>query len=130
MTYREGYNKVWESFSTLRMTSSGVGELFVFLLHARRFRLFRDSAIDELRLEVSRGQVRPESLYMLLDIASHEIRERNEPISPAFLEDVHHILRVHSLSSSGEALAVCGSLFGLYNIEDSWFEEHYATVFD
>lgn len=130
MTYREGYNKVWESFSTLRMTSSGVGELFIFLLHARRFRLFRDSAIDELRFEVSHGQVRPESLYMLLDIASHEIRERNEPISPAFLEDVQHILRVHCLSSSGETLAVCGALFSLYSIEDSWFEDHYAAVFD
>lgn len=130
MTYRDGYNKVWDSFLTLWMSSSGVGELFIFFLHARRFRLFSDSAIDELRFEVSQGQVRPESLYMLLDVASHEIRERNEPISPAFLEDVHHILRVHCISSSGETLAVCGVLFSLYNIEDSWFEEYYSALFD
>ncbi len=130
MTYREGYNKVWEAFSTLRASGSGMGGLFLFLLHARRFNLFHEHSIANLRNEVAHGMVQPESLYVMLDIASHEIQERREPISHSFLDGILHELNYFCRASSGEALVVCGALFTLYSIEDSWFEEHYATLFD
>lgn len=130
MTYREGYNKVWEAFSTLRASGSGMGGLFIFLLHARRFNIFHEHDIANLRNEVVHGMVQPESLYVMLDIASHEIQERREPISLSFLDSILHEPNYFCRASSGETLVVCGALFTLYSIEDSWFEEHYATLFD
>lgn len=130
MTFREGYNKVWDAFNSLRVSSSGMGGLFIFLLHARRFNLFPEDSIAILRYEVSQGMVHPSSLYKLLDITAHEIREKGEPISLAFLDSILHELNHFCSASSGEALVICGALFSLYNIEDAWFEDYYATLFD
>ena len=130
MTYREGYNIVWEAFSSLRMSRSGLGLFFIFLLHARRFKLFDEHRIAALRQEVSLGKVNPDALYALFDIARHEIQQRQEPISPAVLDYIIHDLQYFCSSSTGETLAVCGALFSLYNVEDTWFDEHYASLFD
>ena len=130
MTYREGFNKVWDAFSTLRMTSSGMGNIFIFLLHARRFNLFKDHDIEDLRDEVSHGKADPHTLYRMFNIVSHGIKERNEPISHLFLDYVLIGLEGACSESASDTLAICGAIFSVFSIEDEWFKEHYATLFD
>lgn len=130
LTYLEGFNKAGESLSILRGVSSHLSEFFMFLLHARRFHLFHENDIAELRLEVSLGQIRPESLLMMLDIASHEIQERRDPISSLFLEDIQRQVQMSCHYTSSACFAICSSIFGLYSIDDEWFDEYYAKLFD
>ena len=131
MTYREGYNRVWESFLTLRKVYYELEDLFLFLLHSRRFNLFGNSSVEELRRhELSRSQVSVESLQMMFDKVLHEIRDRKVPLSPAFLKLAQTQFHLLCNFSSGGTRAICGALFNLYSIDEEWFDDHYATLFD